>query len=267
MADGPFFRAGSGLTVEPGERSIKAFNRYLDAVDEFDRMVRAQGDRVVKPGELDRLRREAFAKHDALQFVRLPDWQQRHDFDRIVDEYWPRHWKAKLTGTVKGAASEFRLSSPRSMSPEDTVAAGLLGLWRAWYTFNPRNEERASFQTYAQRCMRNAMLDYLKRAQRDVIMRRAASLDAPLGSNDGGDKEMTLADVIPTPQDQVPLVVILRSAVMALQANLSKFEQQVMTLTLLGYYPSEIAAQLGVTVRSVYDASRRVRDKAETILA
>src|SRR6478752_6588348 len=66
---------------------------------------------------------------------------------------------------VYGLAWQFRRRLAPLMDFEDITAIGMIALWKAIESFDPENEAKASFQTYAKRVVLNAYLHHVKQSK------------------------------------------------------------------------------------------------------
>ena len=130
--------------------------------------------------------------------------------------------------------------APRSEA-EDLRQEGLMGLYKACHLFDP---EKASFATFAQICMRSAMVDALRRsALRGEIAPQATAFPEADPQKVLVDKER-LAEVL-AEMDRV----------------LSPLERRILKEKLRGEDSGAIAAALGLSRRTVDNALFRGRAK------
>ena len=164
---------------------------------------------------------------------------------------------ARYSRLVRACARPYFLAGGDS---EDLLQEGMIGLLSAIRGFDPGRE--ASFQTYAEVCIRNRLLSAVRTAGREK--------HDPLNSS--VSLEIPLYDDIPQPYPGQPLaespeeMLIGREEwkgrLTALRAMLSGFERTVLGLYLDGLSYAEIAAQTGKPLKSVDNAVQRIRRKA-----
>ena len=129
---------------------------------------------------------------------------------------------------------------------DDLMQAGRIGLVRALKTYSP--EAGATWQTYATRCVRNAILDTARQEHR---ARRKVCLFCELSTDDAPDFD-TLTGPTETSAIEPLLEQITDEGLCAAIQQLLPRDQQILDL----YYASEmsdaqIAAALGMTSAAV----------------
>jgi RNA polymerase sporulation-specific sigma factor len=131
--------------------------------------------------------------------------------------------------------------------PEDLFQEGLIALERACRTYD--GSSRASFRTYAMKCVRNAMLDVVSRqsAKKAIPRNMLTELDDESGE---GWLQDSSAD------SGIDLSGILN--------GLSDLEKKTIGLYIAGYKPREIAEMTGRPVKSVENALSRARSKIQS---
>lgn len=165
---------------------------------------------------------------------------------------------SRYSRLVRACARPYFLAGGDS---EDLLQEGMIGLLSAIRGFD--SDREASFQTYAEVCVRNRLRSAVRAAEREK--------HEPLNSS--VSLENPLYDEIPQPyQDRYPLsespeeMLIGKEEWMgrlvALRALLSGFERTVLELYLDGLSYAEIAAQTGKLLKSVDNAVQRIRRKA-----
>lgn len=130
---------------------------------------------------------------------------------------------------------------------EDAVQEGIIGLFNAIQTY--RDNQGASFNTYAQVCIQNAIFTARRAAGRKKHAPLNQSIPIPAGQSIPGPEEDAIAS------EQVSLT--LQKA----RTHLSALEQQVLALFLDGLTYEEIAEKLGKSTKTVDNALARVRRK------
>src|SRR5262245_39665577 len=138
MAD-KAFQAASGFQLS-GDAASRGFDVHLEAVDELATELERRGD-TISPSEAERLRREIWRRHRIDHFLKPTRWQRENPWEYIYQEHFPTYWKQKSTATVKGIA--WRYYWLRGCTRDDILNMGRWGLWQAWLTYDPENEEGA----------------------------------------------------------------------------------------------------------------------------
>lgn len=125
----------------------------------------------------------------------------------LMGELWENN-----QGLARYIAKRYRENCGRLFDDDDLMQAGYLGLHAAAMLYSA--ERSASFATYAVFHIRRAMREVAGlRGKRDAIF-DAHPLDAPMGD----DRDDTLLDLIPAPQEEYPIELeelrqIIRAAV------------------------------------------------------
>lgn len=130
---------------------------------------------------------------------------------------------------------------------EDAVQEGIIGLCSAVSTFC--DDKGASFDTYANVCIQNAVFT----ASRSASRKKHAPLNGfvPLSDN----------ALSPGPEDIVIQNERYAEAVEKIETRLSAFERKVLGLHLSGHSYNVIAKHLGISNKSVDNALSRIRRK------
>ena len=155
---------------------------------------------------------------------------------------------SRYSGVAKAHAVKI---SADPTEAEDLSQVGLIGFLSAVHSYNA--EGKASFATYASRCIRNRIINSVKssKAKRQI----PADLCTPL------DGQSELADTALTPEQ---LLLSRKEAQLikrTIDEKLTEKEQQVFFLYLSGLKYSEIAKKLDVSEKSVESALSRARKK------
>jgi RNA polymerase sporulation-specific sigma factor len=136
---------------------------------------------------------------------------------------------------------------------EDLIQEGMLGLLRAIRRYDP--DRGSSFSTYAELCMRSAMLTAIRSAsaRRHSVLNDSLPLDSlPEEDDPAGNPEQ---------------IVLLREAMeermRRLRERLSPLEAEVYELYREGLVCGEIAQRLGRSQKSVDNAIQRIKGKME----
>ena len=153
---------------------------------------------------------------------------------------------------VKASARPLFLAGGDS---EDLTQEGMLGLLSAIRTFSP--DLGASFQTYAEVCIRRRLLSAIKTASRykHAPLNYAVSFDA--SHFDETSPSYLLRDL----EEQILSKEQADEMHRQFQHVLSGFEHDILRLFLEGQSYQEMAAHLGRPVKSVDNAVQRIRKK------
>ena len=154
---------------------------------------------------------------------------------------------------VKASARPLFLAGGDS---EDLTQEGMMGLLAAIRTFSPN--AGASFQTYAEVCIRRRLLSAIKTASRykHGPLNHAVSFDS--SQFDETQQTPYLARAL---EDQVLSREQTDEMQRQLRHVLSGFEHEILGLFLAGLGYQEMARQLGKPVKSVDNAVQRIRKK------
>ncbi len=137
---------------------------------------------------------------------------------------------------------------------DDLMQEGLMGLLRAIQSF--RAERGVSFSAYAAVCMKNRMLNSLRK---DHISQEAEISDEELDEYAGCSQEGIPEDIVIEKERMSELYQKISSA-------LSEQEWQVFQLFLTGMSYNQIALNSGLSVKAVDNAMQRVRRKLKSLL-
>ena len=139
-----------------------------------------------------------------------------------------------------------------SLEREDLYQEGLLGLFDAASTYTA--DGRASFETYAGRCISNRIVSAVRRSssRKNAFLNHAVPIEAvaDLGAGDASDPQVLV-------ENRDELDAVLQNA----HVSLSAFERKALSLYLGGYRRAEIERALGIPARAFYNAMARVRKK------
>ena len=139
-----------------------------------------------------------------------------------------------------------------SLEREDLYQEGLLGLFDAACSYTA--DGRASFETYAGRCINNRIVSAVRRSasKKNALLNHAIPIEEISGLN---------ADTASDPQLLLENRDEMDRMLENVHISLSAFERKVLSLYLGGYKRSEIEAKLGIPVRAFDNAMARVRKK------
>lgn len=142
---------------------------------------------------------------------------------------------------------------------EDLIQEGMIALIAAIRTYRP---DKASFRTYAERCIRNRLYTLVKSASKGnkAVVLQTLSLDSSADANPS-DSHISCPSAEMNPEDSV----IDRETVLEYRESwkrlLSRYEADVLSLYLLGLSYQEIAEKTGKSEKSVDNAVQRIRRK------
>lgn len=155
---------------------------------------------------------------------------------------------SRYLGVAKAQANKL---SADPTEAEDLAQVGLIGFLRAVHSFNA--EGKASFATYASRCIHNRIINAVKssKAKRQIPSDLCTSLD----------RQSELVDTALTPEQILLSRKEAQQISKAIHEKLTEKERQVFSLYLSGLKYSEIARRLSVSEKSVESALSRARKK------
>jgi len=145
---------------------------------------------------------------------------------------------------------------------EDLIQEGMLGLLSAVRNFNP--QKGVKFSTYAEFCIRRRIYSAIRSASsyKHTPLNSYISLESQQLDETSAQSAHFLRD----PEDSV----IARESVVEVEkllyGALSRFESRVLELFLDGMSYKDMAAKLGKPIKSVDNATQRIRRKLAQIL-
>ena len=149
---------------------------------------------------------------------------------------------------------------------DDLIQEGMIALYKAIRAFDPERE--SSFGSYATLCIEHQLYNVIKGANRlkNSPLNTYVSLYTPMSSDTSSNSRETLADTLqPTelmnPEDIVIDKENVTDIESAIEKQLSKFEQQVVSLYIDGNDYQQIAAVLGKGPKSIDNALQRIKKK------
>lgn len=147
---------------------------------------------------------------------------------------------------VKNVAARFFLSGGES---EDLVQEGMVGLLSAINSFEKAG---ASFSTYAYTCVRNSIVDAVKKSHSDK--HSALNNFVPI---------VEISDYVSpvSPEDEVIKSESRREFLQKISKGLSSFEFKVAVMRLDGMGVAEISSVLGKSQKSVSNSLNRAKRK------
>ena len=139
-----------------------------------------------------------------------------------------------------------------SLEREDLYQEGLLGLFDAACSYV--EDGRASFETYAGRCINNRIVSAVRRSasKKNALLNFALPMEELSGLD---------VDAASDPQVLLENREEIDRMLSVVQTSLSPLERKVLFLYLGGYKRSEIEEKLQMSVRSFDNAMARVRKK------
>lgn len=172
-----------------------------------------------------------------------------------VEELVSRY--AKL---VKSCVRPYYIGSAEG---EDLIQEGMLGLWRAVLSFD--EGRGVPFEAYARTCIDRRIVSAVRaaRAHKHEPLNQSLPLDKPLFEENAESHPRTSAA-----SDPEALVIGMEEQaerLRRLQALLSVFERQVLSLYLDGLSYDEIAARVHKPRKSVDNAIQRIRRKSVSV--
>lgn len=141
------------------------------------------------------------------------------------------------------------ISSP--MEKDDLIQEGMIGLLAAINSFN--EEKNTSFSTYSNRCIDNSIQSALRKFSRmkDIPQNSLVSLE-----DESIDTHYNLSA-----EDEFLAKESVSNLSKALYEDLSKFENEVLRLFMIGCSYTEIANKLDKNPKAIDNAIQRIRKK------
>ena len=139
-----------------------------------------------------------------------------------------------------------------SLEREDLYQEGLLGLFDAANSY--KQNAKASFETYAGRCINNRIVSAVRRSSslKNSFLNYAVPID---------ETEDLGADSLSDPQTLLESRDEMDRLLSVIHVSLSDFERRVLSLYLGGYKRSEAEKRFGISARAFDNAMARVRKK------
>ena len=149
---------------------------------------------------------------------------------------------------------------------EDTVQEGMIGLFKAIKNYNA--EKQNSFKSFANICIERQLITAIKTSnrQKHQPLNSYLSLNTAAYENNDDDS-VELLETFNSKTIEYPLETIMKQeqyneVETAVNKNLSKFEQKVLSRFLNGESYTVIAKKLNTPVKSIDNAIQRIRKKA-----
>lgn len=154
----------------------------------------------------------------------------------------------RYRSTVEAIAMKY-INSP--LEKDDLVQEGMIGLVAAIKSYN--SDKGAKFVTYATRCINNSMQTALNKFSRlkDIPQSSIVELDEDLIDNMTGLSA----------EDEFLAKESVSVLIDTLYEELSKFENEVLRLHIVGCSYTEIADKLGKNPKAIDNAIQRIRKK------
>jgi RNA polymerase sporulation-specific sigma factor len=175
---------------------------------------------------------------DAQLLRKINDGQPKA-LDELIVKYRP---------TVEAIAMKY-INSP--LEKDDLIQEGMIGLLAAINSYDPN--KKAKFSTYASRCINNSIQTALRKFTRlrDIPQSNLVSLEEDYFENQVG---LSAEDEYLAKESVTSLTDILYE-------NLSRFENEVLRLYIVGCSYTEIADKLGKNAKAIDNAIQRIRKK------
>ncbi|MFR5876644.1 MAG: sigma-70 family RNA polymerase sigma factor [Eubacterium sp.] len=154
----------------------------------------------------------------------------------------------KYRSTVEAIAMKY-INSP--LEKEDLVQEGMIGLLAAINSYSP--EKGTKFVTYASRCINNSVQTALRKFSRmkDIPQSNLVTLE-----EDYFDTQVGLSA-----EDEYLAKESVLNLTEVLYEGLSRFENEVIRLYMVGCSYNEIADKLGKNAKAIDNAIQRIRKK------
>ena len=149
---------------------------------------------------------------------------------------------------------------------EDTVQEGMIGLFKAIKNYNA--EKQNSFKSFANICIERQLITAIKTSnrQKHQPLNSYLSLNTAAYENNDDDSlellETFNSKTIEDPRETIMKQEQYNEVETAVNKNLSKFEQKVLSRFLNGESYTVIAKKLNTPVKSIDNAIQRIRKKA-----
>lgn len=140
---------------------------------------------------------------------------------------------------------------------DDLIQEGMVGFFKAITTYNGK----ASFNTHAYTCIKTSILSAVKKSNRlkNIPLNNYVSLSG--GVDESADKTEIIIDGSFGPEEIFINAENLNELKNIIAKNLSKFENNVLSLYLKGYSYGDIAQKTKKQVKSIDNALQRIRKK------
>lgn len=206
-------------------------------------------------------------KKDLLNSIENPDRQLAADAQAgnvEAEEALIRKYSALV---MSKTAAYFMVGADKN----DVMQEGMIGLLKAVRKYDP--EKKASFATFADRCITNQIINAIRTADRikHKALNTSISLSGPLSDNGELEGAVTLGDTISTNKADSPEeLLIIKDVTYYILHNgdniFSDFEMQVLNEIMKGYTCEQIASKLSKSTKSIENAIWRCKKKVNEYL-
>ena len=149
---------------------------------------------------------------------------------------------------------------------EDIVQEGLIGLYKAIKDYKP--DKQNSFKSFANLCIERQLITAIKSSnrQKHMPLNSYLSLNMTAFENEDGNNDTQIVDVLENTVIEDPLDTITKkeyfsSVENVIDSSLSDFEKKVLNRYVQGESYVKIAERLDAPVKSVDNATQRIRKK------
>lgn len=185
------------------------------------------------------------------------------DFGNFTDEELVRQYRDGISEAVDFLLQKYKpLVKSRAMSkylkggePDDLIQEGMIGLYKAVRDYDPDNERKASFYTFAALCIDRQLMHAIesssrqkRKAQTEAVLLTEDEWESYVGPEESPEKILLDQEGADETYDKI-------------YETLSRMEKIVFDLQLRGYDYREIAGILGRTPKSIDNAIQRIRRK------
>lgn len=165
-------------------------------------------------------------------------------------------------GYIKNVCRKFYLVGGTT---EDLFQEGIIGLLEACQNYNGKSLFEPQFDAFAKICIKRQIFDAIKKTQskKNKALNESVSL---VNMGDNGE-ELSKLDVLAdrtTISDPLEMFIDkekYNEKIAICNRELSEFERQVLTCYLSGEKQSEIAQELGKSVKSIDNTIQRIKSK------
>jgi len=143
---------------------------------------------------------------------------------------------------------------------EDLISEGMVGLCKAANAYDPDRGVR--FTTYSSMCIRNEMLMFLRRINRQV--NAEVSLHDTIGIDADGN-ELTYADVIED-ESQTPDNFLIDATAKEFTESQKPLDREILKALQEGHKQSQIGQMLGIKQPTVCRHIRKMKKQAKNLI-
>ncbi len=144
---------------------------------------------------------------------------------------------------------------------DDLLQEAMIGLYKAIKSY--KETEKASFKTFAYLCITRNVQSAVKSAhsKKNAILTDAISLSSVSKNEDNDEIDLIIPSTVLSPEKELIENENYQEVKEIITNTLSKFEQKVLKLFLLGESYEQISKTLNITYKSVDNALSRIRSK------